>query len=124
MRLANEIYSELVKIPLYDIHTHIDVSHMTARGLDDIILYHMIVSELYAAGCPSGERVPEDRSEEEAIRRLEEAAPYFKYVQNSSLMWVARTILKDLYGWDEPVTEDNWREIHEIIRKKNAETGI
>jgi len=123
MRLANEIYEELLKMPLYDVHTHVDASHLSARGLDDIILYHMIVSELYAAGCPSGERVPEDRSEEEAIRRLEEAAPYFKYVQNSSLMWVARTILKDLYGWDEPVTEDNWREIHEIIRKKNAETG-
>ena len=122
MSLANEIFSELQKIPLYDIHTHVDCSHMAARGLDDIILYHMIVSELYAAGCPDGSRVPEDRSEEEAIRRLERAAPYFKYIQNSSLMWVARTMLRDLYGWDEPVTEDNWREIHELIRARNAQT--
>jgi len=123
MRLANEIYEELLKMPLYDVHTHVDASHLSARGLDDIILYHMIVSELYAAGCPDGARVPEDRTDEEAIWRLERAAPYFKYVQNSSLMWVARTILKDLYGWDQPVTEENWREIHEIIREKNAQTG-
>ncbi|MDQ1256948.1 MAG: hypothetical protein QG656_1548, partial [Candidatus Hydrogenedentes bacterium] len=101
--------------PFIDIHTHLDAAHLSARGLDDVLLYHMGVSELYAAGCPSGGRVPEDRSEAEAERRIVEALPYLPKVRNTSISWGARTILEDLYGWREPVTADNWRALHARI---------
>ena len=40
-------------------HTHLTGGRLTARGLHDILLYHMVVSDLYAAGCPSGARLTE-----------------------------------------------------------------
>ena len=43
---------------MLDVHTHIDAGHLTARGLCDLLLYHMVISDLYAAGCPSGARLP------------------------------------------------------------------
>ena len=67
---AHAIEEILHSFPWMDPHTHIDAAHLSARGLDDILLYHMCISDLYAAGCPSGARIPEDRSEEEAARRI------------------------------------------------------
>ncbi len=54
-----ELDSALTEIPLLDVHTHIDAAHLSARGLHDILLYHMSISDLYAAGCPSGARLTE-----------------------------------------------------------------
>ena len=73
-----------------------------ARGLHDILLYHMAVSDLYAAGCPSGARLtqyPGWPDEKEAHARIEEALPYLPLVRNTSCAWMTRTILADLYGW-------------------------
>lgn len=52
--LAREVEEGLKSFPWIDVHTHIDAAHLSARGLDDILLYHMAISDLYAAGCPSG----------------------------------------------------------------------
>ena len=114
--LREKIFQGLMETPVMDAHTHVDSSHMTARGLHDILLYHMIISELYSAGCPDGARLSEDPDEEEVAFRIERALPYLKYIQNTSCFWGATLILKNLYGWTEPITVKNWREIHEIIK--------
>ena len=90
----------LQQIPLLDAHTHLTGGHLGARGLHDILLYHMVVSDLYAAGCPSGARLtefPGVPSQEEAHARLEEALPYLPHIRNTSGWWGVRTILRDLY---------------------------
>src|ERR1043165_8647125 len=46
----------LAEIPVLDIHTHLVGGRLGARGLHDVLLYHMVVSDLYAAGCPTGAR--------------------------------------------------------------------
>ncbi len=71
-----ELQNGLDSFPWMDPHTHIDAGHPSARGLDDILLYHMAISDLYAAGCPSGARIDEDRTPAEARRRLLEALPF------------------------------------------------
>ena len=58
---------QIDEIEAIDAHTHINSSHMAARGLHDIMLYHMIVSDLYSAGCPSGQRLSDDPDEEKDI---------------------------------------------------------
>ena len=121
MTLINEIENRLCEIPVIDIHTHVDAEHLSARGLYDVLLYHMIVSELYASGCPSGSRLSEDPSEEEQEERITEALPYLENIQNTSCFWGARIILKDLYEWDKPVTHENWRYIDGIIREKSKD---
>ncbi|MCE5314100.1 MAG: hypothetical protein ABFD49_07510 [Armatimonadota bacterium] len=111
----------LADVPVLDAHTHLVGGHLGARGLHDILLYHMAVSDLYAAGCPSGARLtqyPGWPSKEEAHARIKEALPYLRYVENTSISWGIRTILKDLYDWKEPITADNWQKLDSMIRER------
>lgn len=121
MNLVDEIYNRLLEIPVLDVHTHIDAAHLSARGMHDVLLYHMIVSELYSSGCPSGNRLSEEPDEEEKTRRIEEALPFLKNVWNTSCFWGVRLILGELYGWEEPITAGNWRELDRIIQAKSKE---
>jgi len=93
---------------LIDAHTHIYADFPAARGIADILLYHMVVSDLYSAGCPSGTRLSNRPTEDEVERRVTEALPYLPYIKNTSCFWGVRMILKDLYGWEREITADNW----------------
>jgi len=111
----------LSELPLIDAHTHLVGGKLGARGLHDILLYHMAVSDLYGAGCPSGARLtqyPGWPTVEEAHARIREALPYMRFVRNTSISWGIRLILNDLYGWREPITEDNWRKLDGIVRER------
>ncbi len=108
----------LESFPWMDPHTHLDASHLPARGLDDILLYHMAISDLYSAGCPSGARISEDRDGGEAKTRILEALPYLLNVRNTFISWGVRTILADLYNWREPVTSDNWERLNSLITER------
>ncbi len=102
---------------MFDVHTHLVGGHLGARGLHDILLYHMVVSDLYAAGCRSGARLtqyPGWPTQEEAHQRITEAIPYLPLVRNTSCSWGLRLILEDLYDWREPITADNWRRLDAI----------
>lgn len=120
-RIRNELESALAEIPVFDVHTHLVGGKLGARGLHDILLYHMSVSDLYAAGCPSGSRLTEYPGwpdEAEATGRIEEALPYLPLVRNTSISWGIRIILRDLYNWTEPVTLDNWRTLDAKVRER------
>ncbi len=120
-RLIAELVEELSSIPLIDVHTHLVGNRLGARGLHDILLYHMAVSDLYAAGCPSGKRLTEYPgwpTQEEAHQRLQEAIPYLQYAQNTSTSWGIRTILADLYDWRESMGEHNWRKLDGLARER------
>lgn len=109
------------QIEAVDTHTHIISSHMAARGLHDILLYHMLVSDLYAAGCASGWRLSADPDEDEAAARIEEAIPHLEHILNTSCYWLMRTILSDLYDWNELITLRNWRRLDARIRSRSAD---
>ncbi len=116
-----EIAAGLREIPLLDTHTHLTAGRLAARGLHDVLIYHMVVSDLYAAGCPSGARLtefPGVPSDAEAQARLREALPYLPFIRNTSCWWGVRLILRDLYGWTEPVTADNWERLDALIRER------
>lgn len=119
--LESEVFEELCSLPMFDVHTHLVDGKLGARGLHDILLYHMGVTDLYGAGCPSGARLtqfPGWPTKEEAHQRLREALPYLKYVRNTGISWGIRLILEDLYGWKEPIGEDNWERLDAIIRER------
>jgi hypothetical protein len=116
-----ELLDGLAATKILDAHTHLTGGRLGARGLHDVLLYHMVVSDLYAAGCPSGARLTEYPgwpTQEEAHARLREAIPYLGYVQNTSCFWGVRIILRDLYGWNEPITADNWQRLDALIRER------
>jgi hypothetical protein len=119
--LIQTLEEGLREVPLLDIHTHLDAAHLTARGLHDVLLYHMVVSDLGSAGCPNRARLSEDPSEAEAQARLTEAIPYVPAIRNTSGFWGVRIILRDLYGWREPIRPDNWGRLHAIIRERTSD---
>jgi hypothetical protein len=122
--LTAELEGTLAETPMYDVHTHLTSGAMAARGLHDVLLYHMVVSDLYAAGCPDGDRLtpyPGDPSDAEVRDRITRALPYLTRARNTSNAWGLRIILRDLYGWDEPLGEDNWRRLHDMIRERSAD---
>lgn len=116
--LSREMERSLQEIPLLDVHTHLDATHLAARGLHDILLYHMVVSDLVSAGCPDRARLPESPTEEGARSRIERALPYLPAIANTSCAWGVRLILRDLYGWRQPVTAANWRKLDGRIRER------
>ncbi|HEY3855387.1 MAG TPA: hypothetical protein VGO67_13430 [Verrucomicrobiae bacterium] len=114
----------LSDVPILDVHTHLCGAKLAAQGLHDILLYHMIVSDLYSAGCPSGARLtqfPNWPDKKEAHSRIEEALPYLRFIQNTSGWWGVRTILADLYDWHDPITPENWRKLDDLIRERSTD---
>lgn len=116
-------YEKIAQIGAFDCHTHIDASHPVARGLHDILLYHMVISDLYSAGCPDGSRLSEEPSEEEITTRITQAIDYLPKIKNTSCYFAMRIILHDLFDWDEPITHDNWRKLHLRIKEYGQKPG-
>ena len=119
--LVLDLEQALAEIPVLDVHTHLVGGKLAARGLHDILLYHMAVSDLYAAGCPSGSRLtqyPGWPTQQEAHARIKAALPFLRFIRNTSSSWVVRVILADLYDCHEPLTEENWRRFDGLIRER------
>ena len=121
--LAAEIDGSLKQGPMLDVHTHLDATHLAARGLHDILLYHMVVSDLVSAGCPDRGRLPEAPTDQEARVRIERALPWLPAIANTSCAWGVRIILEDLFGWQEPVTAANWTRLDALIRERAGQEG-
>jgi hypothetical protein len=111
----------LADVPMLDVHTHLVGGQLGAGGLHDVLLYHMVISDLYAAGCHTGGRLtqyPGWPSETEATSRIIECLPFLPAIQNTSSFWGVRIILRDLYGWHEPITSESWRRLDGLIRER------
>jgi hypothetical protein len=81
----------------------------------------MVISDFFAAGCPTGSRLtefPDWPSPDEAASRVTEALPYLDAIRNTSSSWAVRTILVDLYDWRAPLTVENWRQLDGLIRER------
>jgi len=63
----NILNKQIDEIEAIDTHMHINASCMSARGLHDIMLYHMVISELHSAGCPSGQWLPRTNCSYQAV---------------------------------------------------------
>jgi hypothetical protein len=122
-KALSALREEIMQIPIFDAHSHIDAAHLSARGLHDILLYHMLITELYSVGCPDGARLSEEPDDAEIESRIERALPYVPLIENTSCFWICKQILRDLYGWEEPVTPKNWRRLHELIQSKYREAA-
>jgi len=119
--LVLDLEAALATVPVLDVHTHLVGGMLGARGLHDILLYHMVVSDLFAAGCPNGSRLsqyPDWPDKKEAHRRILQALPFLPYIRNTSSWWATRIILRDLYAWEEPITDKNWHRLDERIRER------
>jgi hypothetical protein len=65
--------------------------------------------------------VPGERGEEQAEARLEQTVLYLPTIRNTALYATLRLVLRDLYGWEEEITLENWRRLHRLIRESNRD---
>jgi hypothetical protein len=121
--LARALERSLAEIPLVDIHTHLTPDHLAARGLDDILLYHMVISDLASAGCPDRHRLSGEPTEDESRTRIERALPFLPAIANTSCMWGVRIILEELFGWKGPITQATWRRLDALVRERGKKKG-
>ena len=119
--LVRTIEEGLASFQWLDVHTHLDASHLGARGLHDVLLYHMVLSDLKSAGMEQNARLSEHPDDSEVSRRIDAALPYLPAIGNTSCVWGVRIILAELYDWREAVTADNWRAIHDRIKERNGD---
>src|SRR5262245_36546950 len=94
-RVILDLEQALGELPCFDIHTHLVGGRLCARGLHDVLLYHMVVSDLYSAGCPAGARLtqyPDWPDRREAHQRIKQALPYLPLIRNTSSSWGVRRI--------------------------------
>jgi len=121
--LSQEIEHSLTTVPVLDAHTHLDATHLCARGLHDVLLYHMVISDLVSAGCPDRTRLSEAPTDAEAAARIERALPFLPGIANTSCAWGLRIILEELFGWNQPLTAENWKKVDGLIRERAGEAG-
>lgn len=119
MNLFQSITDLIARTPLFDIHTHLGVRGAPyAECLADIVGYHWIWVELRRAGCD----VPRWKRGEDGDAWMEQAAPYFANMCNTSNHYCLMAILRNLYGFEErTITPDNWRTLDTEIRKRSEE---
>lgn len=104
--LRVELFREIDRIPIYDIHTHVDPARPLARGPADVVGYHYFRQLAHSASPLEQPAAP--AGSEEAARQVLERLPLFaNTIQHDWLMVIGETFLgigrKDWrrLGWDE-----------------------
>src|SRR5579864_2173183 len=94
---ARELFDEMSRWPIVDVHSHINPHRPAARNLDELLGYHYYTELAHSAGMPA-EHVA---AELEPWARARNLAAYLdrldNTVQYSWLLEIARTF----YGWPQ-----------------------
>jgi glucuronate isomerase len=118
--LRDELYNEIVKMPIIDVHSHINRDQIGAKSLDQIMFYHMIMYPLRSAGGRENRMWPEQES-------IDRGLPYddwFKFwpmIEHTGFAWMLKTILRDLYGFDGPFAPDQLPRLRELHKAKTSQ---
>ena len=124
----DRIKAAIGEIPVIDIHTHIGtMDKWQAADLVDLLFFHPLGSELRNAGCPEEVSTPlmsglnVDLMDPRERVRL--AVPFCAAIRNTSTYWSFATVLKDLYGIDGGLTEDNWEKAYDAVLERAGDTS-
>jgi len=105
--LQDELFAEIWKLPAIDVHSHLPRDHMAADTLDRILFYHMILYPLRSGGGDE-KRLWAGRWGHEGVNApRDEWLRHWPSVTSTGFGWILRTILRDLYDFDEPITEES-----------------
>ncbi|MBD3421148.1 MAG: hypothetical protein GF398_13615 [Chitinivibrionales bacterium] len=116
--LRDDLLEELLKIPVIDVHSHLPRDRMASPKLDTILRYHMINYPMRSAGMPEEILWPEYP---DAVSEDELYANWIKHwpgMENTGFAWMLKRILKDLYEFDEPITEKSLPKLRDAFAAK------
>lgn len=113
-------------IPVIDIHTHLGTGGVwQARDLTDLLFYHWLGTELRNAGLPEEIWSPTSGGQGtmplEPRDRVRAAIPYCRNIRNTSNYWAFQGILRDLYGIEDGLNEDNWQKAFDAVAERASD---
>lgn len=120
LKLSEEFEQALATCPLLDVHSRLIGARLSARGVHDLLLEPALYAELCAASPNRlGGEVSQSSAEPEAVvRRL---VPQLSRTRNTVAGWGLRLLLRELYGWSEPLTSVNWERLDALIGERAAD---
>lgn len=119
--LRDDLRAALQDVPLIDIHSHMPRWHMVPRSSADVIFYHMLQYPLRSAGCAPETLWTKHRGIHGDGRPLEAWDQVGRYVMPTAFGRILRTILHDLYGFDEELSLDSAERLQAAFAETTAQ---
>ena len=111
-----DLYKEISKIPIVDIHTHIQFQTPLAKNAWQILSYHYFTEMAHSQGMASEIVTSKKYSEEKKIEELSKYLPAMKITEPYRwLMYLSKKLFDFPYSHLGP---DNWRIFSECVEKK------
>ncbi len=106
-RLAEELYTEISRIPLIDPHSHINPHRPTSRSLDDILNYHYYTELAHSAGMDKKPLEPAVEPRERVRAILYQMNCFDNTTQYMWFMEIVRAFL-DFQGHRLTIADCTW----------------
>jgi glucuronate isomerase len=119
--LSEELYAELCKLPVIDVHSHLDPRRLPAPVAEKVLGYHMVLYPLRAAGADETKLWSRDGPHERFV--AEEFLKAWPAASKTGFGWALRTILRELFGFEGPVTEGNLPDLMAAMNAAAARKG-
>jgi glucuronate isomerase len=110
--LNQELLEAIRRIPVIDVHSHLQRNQLAAENIESVVLYHMLRYPLRAAGAPEGQLWP-GRDFHEATEHAAEAIAHHPKIRSTSFAWALRQILADLYDFHEPLSAETLDQVRQ-----------
>ena len=117
--LHEELYRAITACPLIDVHSHLPRNQLAAENLESVVLYHMLRYPLRAAGVLETDLWP-GRDIHAASGNPANAIASHPKIASTSFAWALRTILRDLYDFDEQLSGENVETLRRTFADKTA----
>jgi glucuronate isomerase len=106
-QLAEDLYSEICRIPLIDPHSHIDPRRPTARGLDELLGYHYYTELAHSAGMDKESLAPDVEPRERVRAILYHMSQFDNTAQYGWFVEIARAFL-GFHGDHLTLADSTW----------------
>ncbi len=101
------LLEEIQRIPVIDAHSHLDRDQMAASHIDMLIGYHMLTYPFRSSGIPEELLYGGKRTEQREVFE-KEWVKRWPAVAATGFGGMLRRIFRDLYEFDEPITESSF----------------
>ncbi len=121
MSVGKELYKKISKIPILDIHTHVDFQNPFAKNAWQILSYHYFTEMAHSQGMPSEIVESKKISDKEKTEKLSKYLPYMQTTQ--PYFWLM-ALSKKLFDFPySQLSPQNWKVLWECVEKKAKKTN-
>jgi hypothetical protein len=117
--LRDELLKAIGDLPAIDVHSHLNRDRLAASDPGAILFYHMLMYGLRSSGLAEDQLWPDGQMHGRG-RPYEDFLAYWPSVATTGFGWILRTILRDLYEFDEPLTAESLPRLQAALEARVA----